>query len=438
MFPDTERFHWFEAHTRRILIKCERTANSAPGYSPGPVTVYVPGGDDKYPSFWVRDAVMECASGLVEAPTMKGMLAIILANQNGPEPVELLNGLRIDPWAVPDHINLPGVTTRGGVELEPGAVFYPGTFSPGPDQGDGSYGLRAADDDIYEVIELAELIFDVLPAGEQGTFLQESRDGVSVIERLHRGFQAMVVDEATGLCWNEPGDWAAANFHDALRPMGAVALTSVLRFRGARSMARFYRQLGDTELAAAYDRTSEQLRDSARSRLLRDDGWLMMGTVVDRQPDLWATSRAVYIGLLTGEQAGRACQVMLRAVEEGTISASGYLRHTPTTADAVPGRHVWEHDVDVGRGRYGIYQSGGYWPQPLGYVCYALAQVDESVARRLATEFIDHTKTHVEQGAPFEWINPAFPLEKTPSLGRWYGPSATLPLQAFRRLSTPA
>jgi hypothetical protein len=159
LFPDPERFTRFEAHARKIIERCRRTATSVPGFSEQPVTVYVPGGDDKYPSFWVRDAVMQCRSGLVDAATMETMLRVILTFQNGPQRRGLAHGLRIDPWAIPDHINLPGIGDEPFQrKYQPGAVFYPGTYSPSDDQGNGRFGLRPADDDLYEVVELARLV----------------------------------------------------------------------------------------------------------------------------------------------------------------------------------------------------------------------------------------------------------------------------------------
>jgi|GEM_PF-1381895 len=442
MFPDTERFLWLEDHTRAILERCRRVATSVPGYSSDPLTIYVPGGDNKYPSFWIRDAVMQCRSGLIDVSTMENMLGTILAHQNGPTQRPLAHGIRVDPWAIPDHINLPGLSTPEFDRTHPfGAVFYPGTYSPTDDQGDGTFGVRPADDDIYEVIELADSIVSALPEHARAAFLRREIKDVPIIERMHNGLQAMTIDEETGLCWNSPTDWSASNFHDSLKPMGAVALTSCLRFRAARTMAGFASMLADTALQQFYNAQADLIAHSVVSHLLTEDGWIMAASQVDRQPDVWSTSRAVYIGLLTGEHARRACQAMLRVYRDSTdelhptISAWGYLRHAPTSADVVPGQMMWEHDRETTRNQYGVYQTGGYWPQPLGYYAYALAQVDMEAARQIAVEFIDHTRAHVSEGAPFEWLNPAIPLEQTPGLGRWYGPSATLPLEGFRRLS---
>ena len=40
------------------------------------------------------------------------------------------------------------------------------------------------------------------------------------------------------------------------------------------------------------------------------------------------------------------------------------------------------------------------WPTPLGYYVYGVAEVDREAARQLATEFIDHTRSRAEAGAP--------------------------------------
>ena len=78
LFPDDERFRWFESHTRRIVERCCRTADAVPGFPPAPLRFYVPGGDDKYPSFWIRDFVMSCRSGFIETDVMQTLLRLIL------------------------------------------------------------------------------------------------------------------------------------------------------------------------------------------------------------------------------------------------------------------------------------------------------------------------------------------------------------------------
>ena len=108
-FPDPERYAWFREHSQAIIKQCRREVQSVPDWQNNPLAVYVPGGDGKYPSFWVRDAVMICRSGLIPLAEMMAMCRLILVMQNQAETRFLANGLRITPWAIADHINLPGL-----------------------------------------------------------------------------------------------------------------------------------------------------------------------------------------------------------------------------------------------------------------------------------------------------------------------------------------
>lgn len=438
MFPDNERYAWFEKHTAEIIRRCKRTVTSVPGFSDKPVTVYVPGGDDKYPSFWMRDAIMECRSGFIPLSEMEDMARIIFTFQNGPDIRQLAHRLRVDPWAIADHIVLPGL----GVEefqraYPPGAVFYPGIYSSTDDQGTGVYGVRPADDGIYEAVQLVSLIAFTGDASRAAQFLRMPVKDVPVLDRLHLGFQAMTVDRKTGLHWNTPMDWAASGFPDVLKTMGAVAFSSCLRFRAACRMADLYSLVGERNREEEYRVLAEKLAQTVAGTFQRDDGWLLAATQVDRQPDTWTTALAVYHGLLRDDRAAAASGALAKACRDGSLALNGYLRYTPVWADDIPGKSVWE-DTRLEDGKsYGSYQWGGYWPQPFGCVCWSIAMTDRPFAAKLAREFIDHTRQYEEQGAPFEWINPAV-LKDRPGEGKWYGPSAALPLEGLRRLSQEA
>ncbi|MDD5708203.1 MAG: hypothetical protein PHR35_19970 [Kiritimatiellae bacterium] len=431
MFPARDQFSWLESHARRVVEHCRRVAPTIPGFAETPVPFYVPGGDDKYPSFWVRDFVMQCRSGCIPLDEMRTLLRLILHNQNGPRRRDLANGLRVDPWAIPDHINLPGVGDAAFHErFGIGAVYFPGSYDPSDNQGTGVMGLRPADDDIYETVDLARMVMGSGNDREKADFLRWKVKDVSVFERLSNGMQAMTVHPESGLCWNRPDNWAAASFHDGLKPMGMVAITSCYRFRAARTMAEFSRLLGDPEQAKRYEAMAETIAASLARHCRMPSGWLMASTEVNRQPDVWSTSMAVCFGILQGEAKTAACNAMLKAYRDGSVARFGYLRHIPIFADAVPGESLWVDGSEMVKLGFGVYQNGGYWPQPVGYYVFALAQVDREAALQMAREFIDHTRARAEAGAPFEWINPD--LDPPRQEGRWYGPSAALPLEAFK------
>ncbi|MCM8768759.1 MAG: hypothetical protein NC911_03640 [Candidatus Omnitrophica bacterium] len=435
MFPDPKNFSWLEKHTRKVIKHCRRVANFVPGFSTHSVTVYVPGGDDKYPSFWIRDAVMQCRSGLIPAKEMETMIKVTLAFQNRPETQMLANRLQIPPWAIPDHIILPGLGSEEFRKRHPlGPVFYPGTYFSGKEQGNGFFGVRLPDDNLYELVQLVYTFMTTTGLSSACQLLQSSVQNIPVWERLHLGFQAMAVDEVTGLHWNTPTDWAASSFHDALRPMGAIALTSCLRFRAAAQMSDLSYCLGRKKEAEEYKDLAGKLAGAIQRTFQRRDGWLLAATQVNRQPDTWSTAMAGYYGILKGDDATAAAEALTRAYQEGSLTMNGYLRHTPVWADDLPGKTVWEDSRLDKKKPYGWYQFGGYWPQPLGYVCWSIARIDRQAATLLAQEFIDHTIRFADEGAPFEWVNPVV-LRDKPGEGKWYGPSAALPLEGFRRLS---
>ena len=95
------------------------------------INVLLPSGDEKYGSFWVRDAAMMAQSGLVADADLKRYLEIIATHgQNGDKTRHLKNNLYVPPYAIADHINYDGV-----------AVFFPGCWETEIDQGDGTLGF---------------------------------------------------------------------------------------------------------------------------------------------------------------------------------------------------------------------------------------------------------------------------------------------------------
>lgn len=424
-FISDEEIGFLKEIAGKIIEKCRREAIAMVNGTEQRVNVYVPGGDDKYPSFWIRDAIMQCSSGMIPVEEMTTMLDIIMLYQNADKTRHLEYGLRILPWSFADHINLKGL---GDKEL--GAVFFPGTYSPGNNQGLGRHGTVNAGDNSYEVIQLVHLICNAVD--EPVEFLNTRINGIKRIERLNLSFDAVLMDNHTQLHRNSKDSWTADSFHDALKKEGFILLTSCMRFRAAKQMEHFHTCLNNNTKSSYYRDIACRLSRSVSQTFVLDDGWLMAATELNRQADVWGTSLAIYEGVLNQETEKRAIEALLKSYREDTIAFKGYLRHIPTNYDTKPGQQAWED----GYGSYGIYQYGGYWPQPTGWYAYALSKADMPAAENLAREFIVHTKEFLEQGAPFEWISPSLTLEDTPRLGRWYGPSISLPLAAFKRMQT--
>ena len=216
---------------------------------------------------------------------------------------------------------------------------------------------------------------------------------------------------------------------------------SMVRLAAAQALGTIKDHRAVEPLSSRLDDESTNVRAVAAQALGDIEGRQAVEPLIgalDDENDLVIMIAAESLAKITGKELGHdaAAEAVLEAYRQGTVSAFGYLRHTPTTADAVPGKHVWEHLDSVGQGAYGTYQNGGYWPQPVGFYAFAIAQIDRQAAAQLARELIDHTRLLAEHGAPYEWLSPSITLAQTPGLCRWLGASAALPLEGFRRLST--
>jgi hypothetical protein len=172
--------------TRDVVQAARIEPGSRRGNSPTNTlgfTLICPGGN--YPAYWIRDFAMALESGWVTSEEMHNHLRLTARVQNRSSPRKLANGLIIPPFAIPDHINFDG-----------GAVFYPGTYSAGHDQGNGTYGVLPPVDDHYEFVHIAYRLFRVTSST---VFLSETINGLTLLERLTAAFDAPRVDPQTGL-----------------------------------------------------------------------------------------------------------------------------------------------------------------------------------------------------------------------------------------------
>lgn len=84
------------------------------------------------------------------------------------------------------------------------------------------------------------------------------------------------------------------------------------------------------------------------------------------------------------------------------------IRHVPIDAD-FSDTSAWEQTVnDDPKNRY---QNGAYWNTATGWICYAIARVDEDAARSLALEYVEELRAGDFRqgegyGAPYECIHP--------------------------------
>lgn len=389
-----ERNEQLKCLAKRILASC-RVERLCRFYGEERILpVFLPGGDGKYHSFWVRDTAMCALSGLIPNDDLRHYVDYMaLCGQNGAQPRRLQHGQVVPPWTLADHINDNGRP-----------VFYPGTYADGDDQGDGRYGFLPPMDDSYWFILAAAQY--VRQSGDRA-ILEAEYNGMTLRERMEKAYNAGETDEKTGLCRTDAVffavDWG---FCDSIRKGGLLLMPSLLRRQAALAMAG----LG---FSGDYPAEAERIAKSLVQQLYDEEsGWFYSASEVCRQHDVWATALAAASGVLAGERLEKTCAALSAAYEGGTAVSQGYVRQLLTSE-----RPHWEtRDSDD-------YQSGGYWATPTGWYASALRKRDPEAADRLLDDFLSHTQKNGDHGAPYEWMS----ADGGRYSGELYGTSAALP-----------
>ena len=169
---------------------------------------------------------------------------------------------------------------------------------------------------------------------------------------------------------------------------GHLLFASLLRWRAGRQLAELEAALGNSRRAEALREALASIPNHLAATFdepARIGGWLMAATGIGRQPDVWGTVYALYLGLLKGKRAAAARAEILKALEEGTICYQGALRHVPTNHDASP-NSAWERTHTP----HNNYQNGAYWHTPTGWLIAVLAKEASAWARRVFKEMIGH------------------------------------------------
>src|SRR5438105_13331477 len=127
MIIDPKDFAFLHDLTKNVVeasrVRPGERVGDSPANSVGH-TLIRPGGRADYPAMWVRDFSMSLDCGIITGDEIANHLNLIANSQNGPNERRLKSGAIVPPYAIPDHINFDG-----------GAVFFPGTYSDGEDQG---------------------------------------------------------------------------------------------------------------------------------------------------------------------------------------------------------------------------------------------------------------------------------------------------------------
>ncbi|MBQ4082445.1 MAG: hypothetical protein IJC55_04020 [Clostridia bacterium] len=364
--------------------------------------VLLPSGDEKYPSFWVRDAAMMAESGLIADADLKRYIEIIATHgQNGAEALTLQNGLCVPPYTIADHINY---------DAKP--VFFPGTYQSGSDQGSGRYGYFPPFCDNYYFITMVGYYIE---QSADRAILNTQYNGLTLWQRMCLAFEGYNIDPHSQLCVSDAQkytvDWG---FTDTIKKSGKLLMASLLRYNAALTMHRLQQDQRYAEIARTIKKNVvETFYDKA-------SGWFYSATEIGHQFDVWATAYAVYLGIATEQNT---LQALYRAYVDGTAVVDGYVRQILTDHDHAADS-AWESAVSA----YNRYQNGGYWSTPTGWYAYALYRYNGKID--ILEDFLRHTEQYDEVGSPFEWINAACDAYD----GAHYGTSGVLPYIALQRI----
>jgi hypothetical protein len=204
----------------------------------------------------------------------------------------------------------------------------------------------------------------------------------------------------------------------------------LLRCCAAGQLADLFKLSGNLKKYEEYSGLAKLIAEHIPTVFFHDYGLLKSSTGISAQPDVWGSAFAVYAGLLSESDMKTLCKTLASAVEEGTIAWKGNIRQVPTDADFNEST-VWEK-ITV---KKNTYQNGAYWGTATGWVIYAVAQVNETLAAELIKEYINELREGdfrqgQEFGSPWECMHYDGNYKQNPV----YMLSVTCPLAALQRL----
>jgi hypothetical protein len=401
---------------RELTMATIESARFLPGHRQNAtgIALITPGGN--YPALWVRDFAMSLDCGLIKPAEILPQLRLIAKCQNGAQERQLSSGGIIPPFAIVDHVNLAG-----------GAVFYPGTYSSGEDQGAPPWGPLPPIDDHFYFIHIAYALWR--DTGD-ASFLDEAIGDYRLFERLERAFRSPSSDPVTGAAMSSKARRTVGfGFQDSVYLLGSMSFATLLRYRGARQLAILCKAKGKSRAASTYTQVAEKIAGNFERVFCSPgklDGWLQAATEVGQQADIWATLFALDLGVLRGASANRARTTIAAAVKSpgNTVEYQGAVRHVPSDRYFRPNQ-CWE----AGGGTVNTYQSGAFWHTPTGWLIEALRKFDPDLSREVWNRYIRHLRDgDFRKGkdchAPWE----CFGLEMANAQNPVYLTSVSLPL----------
>jgi hypothetical protein len=214
------------------------------------------------------------------------------------------------------------------------------------------------------------------------------------------------IDSITGLIEvNNENRGVDFGFRDAIYITGKLCFASLLKYQASLQLALLFQEMGDKKKALMYKNEATKIKKSIIKTFRNKDGMLFASTETSAQADVWATSLAIHFDVLRGNNRLKAAKHLLQGYISGELSQKGNIRHI-LKSDDFNENSSWEKSLVP----KDTYQNGAYWGTPVGWVCKAIAYVDQVAAQKLASEYIQDLREGDfrkggDFGAPWECFN---------------------------------
>lgn len=200
-------------------------------------------------------------------------------------------------------------------------------------------------------------------------------------------------------------------FTDTVGKQGDLLFCSLLYVQAARRLSELLRVIGRSDDSNHWRNESIQVENSIRKVFWDDEiGLLRATTVRCKEPDIWGSAFAVYLGVVDETQSETIASYFQQNYKG--IVQKGQIRHLPEGV-------YWEKARQPDE-----YQNGAFWATPTGWFVYALDIVDPELANQTVINMVADFKSN---GAN-EWISGE--TYRLPD----YLASAALPLSGIRAM----
>lgn len=363
----SEAVSWLEQASTQIIRDCRRDM-------PNGMSAFPPQVGIGYEAFWLRDYAY-MLEGDVEAFTDKELKDACRF---------FIGGIRNDGAGV-DCMKFDGTP-----------IYKPGM---------GSMGENPVADGSQFTVLVAWYTYQKTQDKE---FLRE------IIDALVKTMRACPLNPQTGLVFIDPAkpyDRCPYGFTDTVRKTGDELFSSLLFVQASQCMASLMRELKRDEDSKWWSDEAEIVSGKIRAVFWDEEiGLFRAATAQCKEPDIWGSAFAVYLGVANEEQTKRIADYFKNHYSE--LLQRGQLRHTP-------GGTYWE-----AAGKRDEYQNGGYWATPMGWFIYTLSRIDSNLAHQTTIDFANEMR---------ELNFPEWSFGDRIQLPR-YCASAALPLAGIRKI----